>query len=193
MHFRVAHMFPNNLLLTFPKVVVPSRKAIPLWIPSIQIFSRETGRTMAQVTFLLYLNMVLMACFTFSKLLFGRAYNSFHKALLITPLIRASKAICYINSSILSIFSLNLFRYARVDSSSAWMTSKSFLELLFAGMLYWNSLLTCNEGCRCRLAYTPFLATFHSYAYRVLESLRFLAWSGRIYKWSPSYIGQIDN
>jgi hypothetical protein len=134
-----------------------------------------------------------MACFTFSKLLFGRAYNSFHKAFLITPLIRASKAICYINSSILSIFSLDLFRYARVDSSSAWMTSKSFLELLFAGMLYWNSLLTCNEGCRCRLAYTPFLATFHSYAYRVLESLRFLAWSGRIYKWSPSYIGQIDN
>jgi hypothetical protein len=93
-----------------------------------------------------------MPYFTFTKLLFGRAYNYFHKALLITPLIRASKAIYSINSSILSIFSLNLFRYARVDSSSTWVTPKSSLELLFSRMLYWNGLLTCNGGCRRRPA-----------------------------------------
>jgi hypothetical protein len=59
MHFKVAHVLPTHLLLTFYKVVFPSRKVIPLGIPPIQLFSRETGRTMAQVTFLLYLNMVL--------------------------------------------------------------------------------------------------------------------------------------
>ena len=86
-----------------------------------------------------------MTCFTFSKLLFGRAYNFFHKALLITPLIRILKATCYINSSTLSISSLNLFRYARVDSSSAWVTSKSFVELLYARMFCWNKPLIWFE------------------------------------------------
>jgi hypothetical protein len=86
-----------------------------------------------------------MTCFTFSKLLFGRAYNFFHKALLITPLMRILKATCSINSSTLSISSLNLFRYARVDSSSAWVTSKSYVELLFARMFCWKKPLIWYE------------------------------------------------
>jgi len=70
-----------------------------------------------------------MAYFTLNKFLFGGVYNVFHKTILFTPLIKASKATCLINSLNLSISSLNLFKYARMDSPLVWKTPKSFVEL----------------------------------------------------------------
>jgi len=52
-----------------------------------KIFFGEIERTMTRYTRFLYVNIFFMACFTFNKLLFGRAYNIFHKALPLTPFI----------------------------------------------------------------------------------------------------------
>jgi hypothetical protein len=47
----------------------------------------------------------------------------------VTPLIKVSKATGLSNSSILCTFSLNLFKYDRVDSISYWVTLNSFVKL----------------------------------------------------------------
>jgi len=46
----------------------------------------------------------------------------------LTPFIKIFKLTDSRNSSTLSIFSLNLFKYTRVDSPSYWVTPNSFVE-----------------------------------------------------------------
>jgi hypothetical protein len=53
----------------------------------------------------------------------------------LTSLIKASKATDLINSSFWSIFSLNLLKYAHVDSPFYQATLKSYVEFFLAGML----------------------------------------------------------
>lgn len=66
-------------------------------------------------------------------------------AFLFTPLIKVLRAINSINFLTLSIFSLNLFKYTRVDSSSTWVTLKSFVKLLLAGILVLNYVTTLKQ------------------------------------------------
>lgn len=65
-----------------------------------------------------------MVCFTFNKILFGKAYNFFQKALSFNSLIKESELSSSINFLTLSISSLNFFRYVCVDLSSSWVTLK---------------------------------------------------------------------
>jgi hypothetical protein len=76
-----------------------------------------------------------MACFTFNNLLSSRAYNFFHKIFSFTPLIRAFDVIGSKNFSALSIFSLNLFKFALVDLSFVYVILKSLAELFPAKIL----------------------------------------------------------
>jgi hypothetical protein len=76
-----------------------------------------------------------MACFTFNNLLSSRAYNFFHKIFSFTPLIRAFHVIGSINFSVLSIFLLNLFKFALVDLSFVYVILKSLTELFPAKIL----------------------------------------------------------
>jgi hypothetical protein len=79
-----------------------------------------------------------MTTFTFNRLLSGKTYQSFYKERSLTPLIRASKAIDSINSSISSISSLNLFKYTLMDFLPDWVTLKSSMELLLTSISVLN-------------------------------------------------------
>jgi len=52
----------------------------------------------------------------------------------LTPFIKISKPTDSRNSSTLSIFSLNLFKYTHVDSLFYWVTPNSFMELFVESM-----------------------------------------------------------
>jgi len=52
-----------------------------------------------------------------------------------TPFIKAFEAIGSINYSTLNIFLLNLFKYALVDPSPDWVTTKRSIDLLLKGIL----------------------------------------------------------
>jgi len=73
--------------------------------------------------------------FTVNNLLSSIAYNSLHKILSFTPLMRVFEATGSIKSSTLSISSLNHLRYAMVDSFSTWVIPKSLVEFFLTGML----------------------------------------------------------
>ena len=73
-----------------------------------------------------------MNWFTLDKLLFVENIKLSTYGISLTPLIKATDSI---NSSTLSISTLNLLKYVRVDSPSCWATLKSSVEVLLVGIL----------------------------------------------------------
>lgn len=60
----------------------------------------------------------------------GRAYSHSYSVKLWTSSIKVLIVMCWSKPSILSFFSLNLFKYALVLSSFHWITEKNLVELL---------------------------------------------------------------
>jgi hypothetical protein len=74
-------------------------------------------------------------CLTLDKLLSCKTWSFLWRECSFTPPIKASKATVSNNFFILSISSLNLHKYAHVDSFLWWATLKSYMEFLSTGML----------------------------------------------------------
>jgi len=119
-------------LLTFLEIIISTRRTIIFERFLILILLVQRGsylNKLASSTLIWF----SMTNFTFNRFLSSRAYKSFHIEHFLTLLIKVFEVAGLLNSSILSIFLLNL-----VDSPPNLVMPKSYVELLLVGLLVLN-------------------------------------------------------